>query len=138
MESATTDSASIGEVARAAGVAPSAIRYYERIGLLPRPRRVSGRRRYGPDAVARLRMIGLAKDLGFTLAEIKVLLHGMAKGERPARRLQALARTKLPDVEATLRRARLMQRLLRAAERCQCPTLEDCLRAVEAAGAAPR
>lgn len=65
----------IGAVARAAGIAIDTIRYYEREGLLPVPaRRLSGYRDYTPDAVARLRFIRRAKELGFTLEEIRELL----------------------------------------------------------------
>src|ERR671921_206234 len=71
MSSAAMDQTtlSIGEVARRAGLATSAIRYYERAGVLPPAERVGGRRRYGPEAVRRLAVIGIAQQAGFTLAE---------------------------------------------------------------------
>jgi DNA-binding transcriptional MerR regulator len=47
---------SIGKVARICGLAPSAIRYYERAGLLPRPARVRRQRRYGPETIGRVRL----------------------------------------------------------------------------------
>jgi MerR family redox-sensitive transcriptional activator SoxR len=68
----------IGEVARRAGIQPSALRYYERIGLMPAPKRVSGRRRYGEDTVQMLKVVQLAQSAGFTVAEIQTLLHGFA------------------------------------------------------------
>ena len=125
---------SIGEVASAAGVAASAVRYYERIGLLPPARRVNGRRRYGSKAVGRLALIKVAKEIGFSLAEIRVLVEGIAKGDRSPRRLQALAKTKIPEVEAVIRRAQLVKRVLKAAERCECPSLDDCVKAVQRTG----
>jgi MerR family copper efflux transcriptional regulator len=65
----------IGAVARRAGVGIDTIRYYEREGLLPKPRRrASGYRDYGSEVVERLRFIRRAKDLGFTLEEIRELL----------------------------------------------------------------
>ena len=65
----------IGKVAEAAGVSVQAVRYYERIGMLPEPdRSSSGYRQYTPDAIQRLRFIRRAQDLGFTLEEIKELL----------------------------------------------------------------
>ena len=65
----------IGKVARNAGLAIDTVRYYEREGLLQKPARTaSGYRHYTPDAVARLRFIRQAKELGFTLAEIRELL----------------------------------------------------------------
>ncbi len=74
----------IGQVAAGAGVNIQTVRYYERRGLLPRaPRTASGYRQYDPDAVARLRFIKRAQDLGFSLQEIAELLelrveHGAA------------------------------------------------------------
>lgn len=65
----------IGAVAKRAGVAIDTIRYYEREGLLPEPqRRASGYRSYGNGAIAQLRFIRRAKNLGFTLEEIRDLL----------------------------------------------------------------
>jgi MerR family copper efflux transcriptional regulator len=65
----------IGVVARRVGVAIDTIRYYEREGLLPEPaRRASGYRSYGEGAVTQLRFIRRAKELGFTLEEIRELL----------------------------------------------------------------
>jgi DNA-binding transcriptional MerR regulator len=64
----------IGEVAERAGVATSALRYYDELGLLPPAARVSGRRRYTEDAVARVGAILLLSDVGFTLAEVGTIL----------------------------------------------------------------
>src|SRR3546814_7751903 len=65
----------IGQLAQHAGVAIDTVRYYERHGILPEPRRqASGYRRYGEDDVARLRFVRRAKGLGFTLTEIRDLL----------------------------------------------------------------
>ena len=65
----------IGQVANAADVNIQTIRYYERRGLLPTPRRThAGYRQYAHDAVARLRFIKRAQDLGFSLREIQELL----------------------------------------------------------------
>ena len=68
---------SIGEVARKMGLRSSAIRYYERLGLLPKAPRVSGRRRYDERVLERLAMVRFAKHVGFSVAEIKVLLSGV-------------------------------------------------------------
>jgi hypothetical protein len=65
----------IGEVARQAGVGIETVRFYERKGLLDEPqRRASGYRQYDPEAVAVLKFIRRAKELGFTLKEIKGVL----------------------------------------------------------------
>src|SRR6476620_733823 len=70
------DALLIGELAKRAGVATSAIRYYESIGLMPEPYRVSGQRRYGDDALDRLEFISAAQQAGFTLREIAELSDG--------------------------------------------------------------
>jgi MerR family redox-sensitive transcriptional activator SoxR len=61
----------IGEVAERAGVKPSAIRYYEKAGLLTPPARINGRRIYAPQAMHQLVIILFAKNTGFTLKEIR-------------------------------------------------------------------
>jgi DNA-binding transcriptional MerR regulator len=72
---------SIGELARRVGVRPSLLRYYETQGLLlPATRTESGYRRYHPDAEHTLRLVQRAQRLGFTLADIRVLLDGWRSG----------------------------------------------------------
>ena len=85
----------ISEVARCAGVRASAIRYYEEAGLLPEPERIGGKRRYEEGILRRLALIGGAKRAGFTLGEIRTLLHGFPAGTGAAQRWQALASEKL-------------------------------------------
>src|SRR5260370_8758856 len=89
----------IGEIARRVGVATSAIRYYEAIGLLPLPVRVNGRRRYDGSAWQRLRVIERAQQAGFTLGEIHELFFGFAVGTHPAVRWEVLAQHKLVELE---------------------------------------
>ena len=64
---------SVGELAQLTGARPSAIRYYETCGLLPAPARRSGRRRYDQAAVERMKAILNARQLGFSIAELKKL-----------------------------------------------------------------
>ncbi len=66
----------IGEVARRAGLRSSAIRYYEDIGVLPRPERTHGHRRYAPRVFQQLAFIQLAQQAGFSMAEIQTLVSG--------------------------------------------------------------
>jgi len=73
---------SIGEVAKKMGLRSSAIRYYERLGLIPKAPRLSGRRRYDDRVLERLAMVRFAKHVGFSIAEIKVLLRGVAQACR--------------------------------------------------------
>jgi MerR family redox-sensitive transcriptional activator SoxR len=115
----------IGEVAARAGVATSAIRYYERVGVLAQPQRVSGQRRYGSETVDRLVTIGVAQRAGFSLDEIGELLRGSDDGKASAS-LQELARRKLPEVEDLIARAEAMRKWLSVAAECGCPTLDVC------------
>jgi MerR family transcriptional regulator, redox-sensitive transcriptional activator SoxR len=119
-------SLAIGDVARAAGVRPSTIRYYERKGLLPAPPRMSGRRRYDEGILQLLRVIEVSKDAGFSLREIEHLLHGFDRRTRPSERWRALAEDKLSDIDALIARAEGMRALLKRGLECGCLTLEDC------------
>jgi len=116
----------IGVIARQAGVRPSAIRYYERVGLLEPPPRVGGRRQYDPRVLHRLAVIGVAQQAGFTIAEIKTLLHGFAAETPAAARWRALAERKLPEVDALIARAHEMKRLIKESLQCGCLSLEEC------------
>lgn len=116
----------IGEVATQAGVATSAIRYYERVSVLPPAERVSGQRRYDEQAVQRLGVIAVAKEAGFTLDEVKTLLDSADRGEPAHRELRALAKRKLPEVDAVIERAQAVRGWLGAASDCGCDTLDGC------------
>jgi DNA-binding transcriptional MerR regulator len=115
----------IGKLAAAAGVNASAVRYYERRALMPEPERMSGQRRYGPDAIARLRTIRAAQQAGLSLEEIAQLLAGAEEGES-AEALRALAERKLPDIEALIERVQTMKRWLELAAECRCASLDVC------------
>jgi MerR family transcriptional regulator, redox-sensitive transcriptional activator SoxR len=118
----------IGEVARRAGVRASAIRYYEEAGLLEEPERVGGKRRYDEEALRRLALIGGAKRAGFTLGEIRTLLHGFPAGTGAAQRWQALASEKLVEVDEAIAQLRQTRGLLEEALRCECASLDECAR----------
>jgi Hg(II)-responsive transcriptional regulator len=122
----------IGELAKSAGVPIDTVRYYERNGILPAPRRrPSGYRSYGEDDVARLRFIRRAKALGFTLEEIHDLLALTGRRGRNMAGVKKAAIGKLADVEhklAELTRVRDGLRKLVAAcpghgDLAQCPIL---------------
>jgi MerR family redox-sensitive transcriptional activator SoxR len=121
---------SIGEVAIRAGIRPSALRYYEGVGLLPAPERVNGRRCYDGevlrDVLDRLTVVRVAQQAGFTVTEIKTLLDGFSDDTPPSERWRVLAREKLTEVEALVERALGMKRLLERGLRCECLRLEDC------------
>lgn len=115
----------IGEVAESVGVNASAVRYYESVGVMPTPDRVSGKRRYDADAIDRLRTIQAAQQAGFSLDEIKQLLRGAEDGHA-AEELRQLAERKLPDIKALLERTEAMKRWLELAAECQCGSLDVC------------
>jgi MerR family transcriptional regulator, redox-sensitive transcriptional activator SoxR len=122
---------SIGAVAARAGLRPSALRYYESIGLLPAPKRVNGRRCYEESILQRLAIIQMAQKAGFTMSEIDELLHGFTEDTPPAERWQAMAHKKLAELEATITRAQQMKSLLEYGLRCECLRMEDCVVVME-------
>ena len=116
----------IGDVSRLAGKTASSVRYYEHIGLIPAPVRVSGRRRY-PSAVLRtLAVIDTAQRAGLTLEEIRSLLTASPGDTEATERLRHIAVRKLPEVHALIERAELVRGWLEAAASCTCPSLADC------------
>jgi MerR family redox-sensitive transcriptional activator SoxR len=116
----------IGEVARRAGLSTSALRFYERVGLLPPPARVSKRRIYDSRVLGRIRIILLALDAGFTVKETKTFLNGYPLTATPAERWRALATKKLAEVDAQLTRLAQMKSILNESFQCRCTRIEDC------------
>jgi MerR family redox-sensitive transcriptional activator SoxR len=116
----------IGQLAQRFGLKTSAIRYYEANGILPAPARVSGQRRYGPDAVRRMEVLDVAKRAGFSLDEARVLLQRTEAGTPAHEALRDLAARKLPEVEALIERAEAMRAWLVTAHGCTCDTLDVC------------
>jgi MerR family transcriptional regulator, redox-sensitive transcriptional activator SoxR len=117
---------SIGEVAARTGHTPSGLRHWESVGLLPPPPRVGGKRRYSPAVLDRIAVIDLARQAGFTLTQVRVLVDGVAAGAAPPEQWATLADEKLAEVDALIARAQATRRLLEALRSCACPTLEEC------------
>lgn len=115
----------IGEVAKKTGLRSSAIRYYERAGLLPKPVRASGQRRYDAAILDRIAVLERAKTCGFTLREIGVLFndHGTHSVK-----WQRLAAKKIAELDAATQRIEAMKDLLQ--RRCQCATAAECGRCI--------
>ena len=122
---------SIGEIAARSGFAASAIRFYESEGLLPVPPRRSGRRIYDESVLDRLALIRLTQSAGFGLAEIQALLRGFTRRSPPGKRLRELARNKIAELDERIAEAERMKHLLGEVMACRCPTLRDCVRAIE-------
>jgi MerR family redox-sensitive transcriptional activator SoxR len=122
----------IGEVAARASIAASAVRYYERAGLLRAPKRVSGRRTYDATVFETLALIELAQNAGFTVAEIRVLLHGFEGSTPASQRWRSLARSKLEEITQRIERAHRMHEVLERLLRCQCDSLGQCVRSRKA------
>ena len=115
----------IGEAARRAGVRPSAIRYYEKQGLLSAERGAGGRRVFTMESVERLVLIRRAKALGFSLDQIRELMAAF-----PQKRWSDLAAAKLVEVDALLQRIEGMRDGLRRISDCHCRDLEQCAHAI--------
>lgn len=116
----------IGEVASRTGLRASAIRYYERAGLLPEPKRTAGQRRYSDDVVDRLGVIAVAKRAGFSLDDARILLEATDHGDPAHEPLRALASRKLPEIDALIDRATRVKRWLEVAQGCGCESLDVC------------
>jgi MerR family redox-sensitive transcriptional activator SoxR len=114
----------IGEVARRAQLRPSAIRYYERIGLLPAPFRVSGQRRYDAQVLERLAIVRFAKFVGFRIDEIRLLLDS-SPGRPPPRRWRDAAKRRVVQVDTLITEAIAVRALLQATLRQRCPRLVE-------------
>ena len=120
-------SLTIGKVARRAGLRPSAIRYYESLGILPVPERMNGRRRYDPDILHVLRAIGVAKQAGLSMTELQQLFQASSRPTAPSLVWEQLARRKLADIEAMIQQARTMRALLEEGLRCGCLGWDECV-----------
>src|SRR4051794_25883357 len=120
------DTLTIGALASRFGLNTSAIRYYERVGVLPEPARESGQRRYGRDAIRRLEVLEVAKHAGFSLDETRVLLQSAEAGTPAFQALRELAARKLPEIDALIPRAEAMRDWMETATDCSCTSLDVC------------
>lgn len=113
---------SISEVSAASGLESSALRYYERVGLISPAARLSGRRHYDHAVLRRLAAIQLFQEVGFTIAEIAQLL----APDSSRKRWQLMATEKLCQIDEHLARVAAARELLVAAQECGCATLDSC------------
>jgi DNA-binding transcriptional MerR regulator len=120
----------IGDVAKKAGLRASAIRFYEKADLLPKPIRSGGQRRYDSSVLGRIAVLQRAKDCGLTLEEARGLFNDRG---RPSERWQRVARKKIVELDAMIERIAAMRDLLQ--RRCECADLNECGRKMVAAKA---
>ena len=122
----------IGTLAKASGVHLETVRYYERIGLMPKPSRTaSNYRSFGPEHVERLSFIRRAREIGFSIGEIKELLALSGPGRASCAEVQTLTAVHLDGVRAKIADLRRLEAILAGAvERCfagsapECPVLD--------------
>lgn len=121
----------IGELARKAEVNPSAIRYYESIGLLPEPTRINGQRRYSPDATEKLRFIKTAQITGFSIQEIAVLMEGF-DAAAPSASWTKMANQKYAELLEKKKQIEAMLDILQSGLDCNCMTWSECYSKISA------
>jgi MerR family mercuric resistance operon transcriptional regulator len=121
------DGIAIGELSRRTGCNIETIRYYERIGLLPTPARRGRYRHYGPEDVGRLAFVRRARELGFTLDEVRALLVLAAGGGGACAEVREIAAAHLAAVRAKVADLRAMERVLAdAVRRCDAGEVPGC------------
>jgi len=116
----------IGEVAHRTQTSISTLRYYERIGVIAAPMRVSGQRVYDEKVLEELEAIKMAQNLGFTLGEIKLLLGNFRSGEEPSAKCRSLAQQKLQEIDHIITEAQNLKRILEHGITCTCTSLQGC------------
>ena len=118
----------IGDLSRRTGCRVQTIRYYEQVGLLPRPARTSGnQRRYRADDVARLAFIRHSRELGFSLDAIRALLNLADDPNRSCETADSIARAQLAQVEHRIARLQsLKAELERMLEQCRGGRIAEC------------
>lgn len=118
----------IGSVSKDSGVHVETIRYYERIGLIPRQQRTSsGRRIYGPDDKQRLVFIRRCRELGFSLEEIRALLDLAVSGNRTCQEVREMTESHLQAVRSRISDLKRMEASLKALSRsCDDGESPDC------------
>lgn len=124
----TEDSYTIGHLASVTGCKVQTIRHYEKIGIMPAPRRTEGnQRRYGPAHVQRLAFIYHGRQLGFPLDTIRQLLSLADSPEQSCQTADRIARTQLVEVESRIRRLQsLKTELDRMIKQCEGGRIANC------------
>jgi DNA-binding transcriptional MerR regulator len=118
----------IGELARRSGYAVQTLRYYEQIGLMPKPPRTSGgQRRYGQELQRRLLFIRHARDLGFEIEDIRSLLDLASRPDQPCASVDAIAKAHLASIdEKIVRLTALRAEVDRMLKECATERIAEC------------
>ena len=118
---------SVGELAARAGVATSALRFYEANGLIVSERNSSGHRRYRPDALRRVAFIRVAQRIGLSLGEVGEALGSLPSGRTPTRDdWNELASRWLPRIDDQIAALELLRDRLDGCIGCGCLSLDTC------------
>ena len=125
----------IGEVAESLGIPASTIRYYERVGLIGVPERVSGRRSFGQSELTMLKFIKLAQAAGFSISEIRNLCAEYSTNPSPSGVWTSFAKEKQQEVQDQIEALSQVQSILAELMACRCDSFLEC---VEAADEQPR
>jgi MerR family redox-sensitive transcriptional activator SoxR len=120
----------IGELALRADLAPSAIRYYEKMRLLAPAERIGGQRRYSSAALDRVLLIRFAGEMDFTLAEIKLFLNGFHENTPVSTRWRKLTTRKIAELQQRLAFTRRLLDYLKRLQHCRCVQLHQCVAAL--------
>ena len=115
----------IGELSKKMGIPSSAIRYYESIGIAPKPYRSSGKRVYKTDSMLPLQVIKKAQELGFSLKEIKTLMSGFKRESKP-KVWDKMAENKIIELQNQVNESQKMILLLKEGVKCDCLDLKSC------------
>jgi DNA-binding transcriptional MerR regulator len=118
-----SDQLTIGELATRTGVASSALRYWEELGLLPPPARVSGRRRYPPSTAGLVGVILLLRDVGFTLREVKTFI---ASRSPTGNDWRDLYQRKLTELDHRIAQAQVARTAIAHGLACPHNNIRDC------------
>lgn len=130
----------ISDVAKRSGVAASALRYYERRGLIKPLQRSGARRQYAPAVLDQLALITLGQAAGFSLDEIRAMFTPGGKPQID----RAMLAAKADDLDRTIQRLKAMRNGLRHAAVCpapshaECPSFQRLLKAAASGTLAPR
>ena len=117
----------IGEVSKALGISASAIRYYERKGLIKKQPRVSGVREFTADSISTLRFVQLAQNAGFSIDEMKLMLESYNRNSSVTAMWRLLAEKKRQEIQEQVTELNIMTEVLDNILKCECGSLKECL-----------